>query len=99
MIVAAPSECSPNFAQHNSSYFTWKLGLINRSFGLFTPRPRRGIGLARRDQKQRLWRGASLNLRGAPFAKLHSFSCPQPFQLPFLLMFFSSFNSALNLQQ
>src|SRR3954466_10366746 len=27
---------------------TWKLGLLNRTFGLLTPRPRRGNGLARR---------------------------------------------------
>src|SRR3954471_20934184 len=29
-------------------YFSWKIGLLNRSFGLLTPRPRRGNGLARR---------------------------------------------------
>src|SRR3954471_10299868 len=99
MIVAAPSDCSPNFALPPKFFFSWKLGLLNRSFGLLTPRPQRGIGLARRASKQRYFRGASQDFRGAPlnrdiFAAPHRTSAARPLQFP---SFSSAFETSSSL--
>src|SRR3954471_20583188 len=72
-------------------YFSWKIGLLNRTFGLLTPRPRRGNGLARRAPQTEIFSRRALGLSRRALCTFHLFLLPlilQALYLPHVLLKF-----------